>query len=73
MNTETWLEKAERLRGELARLHAAELDELVEPAMADHEGRERVAIARWLRREFSEEPPADTATLTLFPESSVHA
>jgi hypothetical protein len=58
MDHESWLERAERLRGELARLDAAQRQD---------ESLERVAIARWLRNEFSDEPPEDTATLALFP------
>jgi hypothetical protein len=58
MNHETWLERAERLRGELARLETAQIED---------ESAKRVALARWLRAEFSDEPPEDTATLTLFP------
>jgi len=73
MNTETWLEKAERLRGELTRLHAAEVNEFMAPALADHEARERITIAHWLRSEFSDEPPVDNATLALFPESALQA
>jgi hypothetical protein len=68
MNSEAWLEKAERLRGELTRLHAAEFDEIVTPNTEEREARERVAIARWLRSEFSDELPDDPNTLALFPE-----
>ena len=68
MNSEVWLEKAERLRDELTRLHAAELDEIVTPNPEERDARERVAIARWLRCEFSDEAPEDTNTLALFPE-----
>ena len=58
MNHESWLERADRLRGELARLDGAQLDD---GAVT------RVVIARWLRAEFSTEPAEDTATLALFP------
>lgn len=58
MSSETWFEKAERLSMELARLDAAQLED---------ESVKRVALARWLRAEFSEEPPEDTHTLALFP------
>jgi hypothetical protein len=70
MNPEAWLDRAERLRHELARLRAAELDEMVEPSADEHDARERVTIARWLREEFSAEPPEDTATLAFFPETA---
>jgi hypothetical protein len=69
MNSEAWLEKAERLRGELTRLHAAEVDEIVEPSTDERETRERVTIARWLRSEFSDAPPEDTATMSLFEQA----
>jgi len=71
MNAGAWLERAERLRHELTRLRAAELDEMSETRTDEHDARERVVIARWLRREFSDEPPEDTKTLALFPEPSV--
>jgi len=71
MNAEAWLERAERLRHELTRLRAAELEEMIEPSPDEHDTRERVVIARWLRSEFSDEPPEDTKTLALFPEASV--
>lgn len=58
MNHQSWLDRADRLRGELARLDAAQLE---------NESVKRVVIARWLRAEFSDEPPEDTATLALFP------
>jgi hypothetical protein len=66
MATATWLEKAERLRTELARLNSAQIDGIVD-STPDRESQERVVIARWLRTEFSDEPPEDTKTLTLFP------
>ena len=71
MNSEAWLERAERLRHELVRLHAAELDEMMVPSVDERESRERVVIASWLRSEFGDEPPEDTATLALFPENAV--
>jgi hypothetical protein len=73
MKAEAWLERAERLRHELARLHTAEVDEMIEPSADERETRERVVIARWLRSEFSDEPPEDTATLALFPENAGRA
>ncbi len=57
MNPNDWHEKAERLRAELARLRGAQESD---------ETTERDAIARFLRREFTEEPAEDTATLPLF-------
>ena len=51
MNSETWLEKARRLQSSLVRPGRApgfDEDELA--------ARERIKIALWLRREFSEEP-----------------
>lgn len=65
MVTADWLEKADRLRTELARLNSAQIDGIVDEATSHSQ--ERVLIARWLRQEFSNEPPEDTATLTLFP------
>jgi hypothetical protein len=59
MNPNDWLEKAEQLRTELARL----------PEVRRHEDREtleRAVIARFLRHQFSGEPPEDTATIPLF-------
>ena len=73
MNSEAWLDKAERLRSELARLHAAEGNEFIGLVPEAREARERVAIARWLRTEFSDEAPDDTNTLALFPESAFRA
>jgi hypothetical protein len=69
MNSEAWLEKAERLRSELSRLHTAEFDEIVTPHPEERDARERVAIARWLRSEFSDAPPEDTATMPLFEQA----
>ncbi len=66
MNPNAWLEKAERLRSTIARLRDARPGEN-ETAHDEPEHLERVAIAHWLREEFSDEPPEDTATLTLFP------
>jgi hypothetical protein len=71
MNAEAWLERAERLRHELTRLRAVELDEMSGTRTDEDDARERVVFARWLRREFSDEPPEDTKTLALFPEASV--
>lgn len=71
MNAGAWLERAERLRHELTRLRAAELHEMSETRTDEHDARELVVIARWLRSEFSDEPPQDTKTLALFPETSV--
>jgi hypothetical protein len=70
MVTADWLEKAERLRTELTRLNSAQIDGIVD-ALPDREAQERVVIARWLRTEFSDEPPPDTATLALalFPHA----
>ncbi len=68
MSSQTWLEKAERLRSELARLRAAQPPPVADPDLDGEEALERVAIAQWLRSEFSDEPPEDTATLALFPD-----
>lgn len=59
MHTNSWLEKAERLRAYLA--HRRDLN-----LSGDMESAEREAIAHWLRAEFSDQPPEDTATLPLF-------
>jgi hypothetical protein len=68
MNPNAWLEKAERLRSSLARLR---LTASHEETSADHlESVERVAIAHWLREEFSDEPSEDARTLPLFVLSS---
>jgi hypothetical protein len=56
MNHESWLEKAERLR--------VHLDGL------PHDVDKTIAIAIWLRLEFSEERPNDTATMALFPREA---
>jgi hypothetical protein len=68
MSTHTWLEKAERLRAELGRLRALDRPHLGEDGA---DSVERVAIARWLRTEFSDEPAEDTRTLALFPDSEI--
>lgn len=60
MATTTWLEKAERLRSELAHVRTGDA--------AIRESQERAVIASWLRSEFSDEPPPDTKTLALFPQ-----
>jgi hypothetical protein len=62
MSAHTWLEKAEELRLEMARVRSQETD------VAGQESLERLAIARWLRTEFSAEPAEDTQTLALFPD-----
>jgi hypothetical protein len=69
MNPNAWLEKAERLRSTIAQIRDVDC---AEDQRADHspEILERVAIAHWLRQEFSDEPPEDTATLSLFKEST---
>jgi hypothetical protein len=69
MNSQ-WIDRAERLRAELAHLRAAQQHAAPEPHLDEIEAYERVTIARWLRDEFSEEQPEDTATLTLFPDAT---
>jgi hypothetical protein len=65
MNPNDWLEKAERLRSTLALVREVNRPDI--PYAHDTpEGRERVTIAHWLRHEFSEDPPEDTQTLSLF-------
>jgi hypothetical protein len=49
MNSETWLEKAERLQRSLAGDRAQPLRDVTETTG------ERIKIALWLRREFSNE------------------
>ena len=66
MVTADWNEKAERLRAELARIEAARSDEAVQDESFEH-AQQRSVISRWLRQEFSNEPPEDTQTLALFP------
>jgi len=61
------------LRQELDQLNSMLID-AGEDSLELRRTSERVAIARWLRAEFSCEPPEDTATLALFPvESHAHA
>lgn len=68
MNPNEWLEKAERLRSTFSRLH--DVQENQESGAHDQiETLERAAIAHWLRQEFSDDPPEDTATLPLFVSS----
>lgn len=62
MSAQTWLEKAEELRLEVARVRSQEAD------ACGQESLERLAIARWLRLEFRAEPAEDTQTLALFPD-----
>ena len=67
MNTNPWLEKAERLRCTLTRLK--ELHDY--PTLHDGlDSLERVAIAHWLRQEFPEEPIDDAQTLPLLPATA---
>ena len=65
MNPNPWLEKAERLRSTIASLRQVGTSEN-EPGEEGPAAMERLAIAHWLRQEFSDEPPEDTATLPLF-------
>ena len=62
MSAQIWLEKAEELRLEMARVRSQEVADV-----GGREALERLAIARWLRTEFSVEPAEDTQTLALFP------
>ena len=62
MSAQIWLEKAEELRLEMARVRSQDVADV-----GGREALERLAIARWLRTEFSAEPAEDTQTLTLFP------
>ncbi len=60
METETWLEKAERLRSSLAQRQDGA------PAPSDEAAaRERITIALWLRREFSAEAVQEDTSLPL--------
>lgn len=68
--TGAWLEKAEQLQGTLAHLKAAPPADAGVVDSDEQEAMKRLTIARWLRAEFSDEPPEDTATLALFPEES---
>jgi len=68
MNPNAWLEKAERLRSTIAQLRDAQRGDN-EHAHDEPENLERVAIAHWLRQEFSDEPPDNTATMPLFTTS----
>jgi hypothetical protein len=66
MPSESWLQRAERLRSTLSRVRDSQRVD-TEAFHHDPADVERVAIAHWLREEFSEEPHEDTATLPLFP------
>jgi hypothetical protein len=68
MNHDSWLAKADQLRAELEQLKAADAHERGRSNVGDGTERERVLIARWLRSEFSDELPEDTATIALFPD-----
>jgi hypothetical protein len=61
MNSETWIEKAQRLQGALTRGEKSSAFDGDEAA-----ARERVEIALWLRREFSDEPPAESDVVVPF-------
>ncbi len=65
MSTPIWLEKAERLRAQLHQLKAAHYDQITTPTRAETEFIERVAIAEFLRAEFSDERTEDTETALL--------
>ena len=65
MSSETWTEKATCLRSELEQLHSALLDGL-DDSTARRRELEEATIARFLRRNFSDEPLEDTTTLPLF-------
>jgi len=65
MSSEIWLEKATLLRSELDHLNSALLDGFEDNPKRRQE-LEEATIARFLRREFSDEPPEDTATMPLF-------
>ena len=61
MEAETWLEMAERLRGELGRVQRAKLE------TDDRAIVERMTIALWLRSEFSEEKSAEVLPFSNHP------
>jgi hypothetical protein len=59
-----WLERADRLRDLMYRHWLANLDQPGTSARSEEEEANE-EIARWLRQEFSEEPPQDTETQPL--------
>lgn len=58
MDTESWVERAERLRLELEREHGF-------ATASKSAAKARETIARWLRDEFAGAPPNDAAQLPL--------
>lgn len=58
MSSEPWTEKAERLHSELDTLNSALIDGLVDTPKIRRE-LEQATIERFLRREFSDDPPED--------------
>jgi hypothetical protein len=65
MSREIWQEKAHRLRSDLENLNSTLIDGFVDSPKHRQE-LEEATIERFLRREFSDEPPEDTATFPLF-------
>lgn len=65
MSSEIWNEKATRLRSALENVNSALLDGFEDSSKKRRE-LEEATIARFLRREFSDEPPEDTQTMRLF-------
>lgn len=65
MSSDIWNEKAMRLRSALDELGAASVGGF-EDSPERRRALEQAAIAQFLRREFSDEPPEDTSTLPLF-------
>lgn len=66
MSGEIWNEKAARLRSALDNVNSALIDGF-EDSPTVRRKIEEATIARFLRREFSDEPPEDTQTRPLFP------
>jgi len=66
MSSQLWNEKAARLRSALEHVNSALLDGF-EDSPTKRQEIEEATIARFLRNEFSDEPPEDTATPPLFP------
>ena len=65
MSSEIWSEKAARLRSALENVNLAMLDGFGDSPKTRREI-EEATIARFLRSEFSDEPPEDTKTETFF-------
>ena len=66
MSSNLWISKAEDLHARLTSFRMEQANKSLTSNPDQAAEWEQGLIARWLREEFSEEPPEDTSTLPLF-------